>query len=145
MASKEKAKRYKEGMFFLTNGRVITAAGTGRGKESVGHYTESHTLVSDKVDRSGVRTIVMKAMDRKGIEKRKQELVNAIAKAVKDESEIFKQLLADVFATDWDSRVERLYDAVVLKGKKVSFREGCFKILVGDGRKKKGMEVMLRK
>ncbi len=107
------------------------------------HFDRHYKIVSDR-SKGKKRTLVLELQDRKEMERKKREIIETIAKATKDNSETFKALLNDALSDYIDSAISEMHARVVEKKQPVKVQEGCFKIVVGDGRKKNHGEIMLR-
>jgi len=107
------------------------------------HFDRYYKIVSDKT-KGSKRILILELQDRKEIERKKREIIETIAKATKDNSETFKALLDDALSDYIDSAILEMHARVVKKKQPVKVKEGCFKIVVGDGRKKNHGEIMLR-
>lgn len=59
-------------------------------------------------------------------------------------SRTLKKLLSDVFFDYFPEAIERLYNKIVEKGVRVKEKEGCLKLVIGDGRCKDSEEIMFR-
>jgi len=140
MADKKMPKR-KESILFNDKGTALSAKHK-RGK--IRHWDEFWNVKSDKTNKKGERTIVLKKQDRKTIEKKKKEVINGILEALGEKSKAMRGLLDDVLQDTWDENIENLYERIIVKKQKVTSGPGCFKIKIGDGRRKNSTEIMLR-
>jgi hypothetical protein len=128
---KESISLYKQGYAFM-------------GKDPVGHIVAEYDIIRDETV-EGIRTIVLKERDLKPFYRRVRELADAIAERIGEgESKVVKDLLFDALH-DYESRlIDKIYRRVVVRGEPVKPQEGCFKIIVGDGRRRNSVHIMLR-
>jgi len=57
---------------------------------------------------------------------------------------VVREILFDVLKAYEDKEVDRLYRYVVELDEPVKPREGCYKVIVGDGRRKDSFHIMMR-
>jgi hypothetical protein len=113
------------------------------GKEESGHITAEYKIEKDEKDKDGTRTIVLKPVDLSEHKARVEELVNLIADTLDEsKSKNFKAILIDTLGDYETEHIENLIKKIK-GGKPVKSKEGCFKIIIGDGRKKHSNEIML--
>lgn len=141
MADKKMPKR-KEAILFSDKGTALSGKHK-RGK--LGHWDDFWNVKSDKTNKAGERTIILKKQDRKNIDKKRKEVIEGILNGLKEKaSKALRGLLDDVLQDTWDENIENLHERVIVKKQKVSIGDGCFKISIGDGRRKNSTELMLR-
>lgn len=113
----------------------------GRGRDP--HIAKEYDIVQD-VTAEGVRTIVLRERDLTAYRAKVDEAVDLLLERLDEaDSRTTRGLLRDVLG-DYE---ERRLDEIIRKARSgwpVKVREGCFKILIGDGRRKSGIEIMLR-
>lgn len=107
------------------------------------HFDRHYKIVSDKA-KGSKRVLVLELQDQKEIERKKREIIDAIAKSVGDTGKQFKAIMHDTLNDYTDPAITEMYDKIIKKKQPVKVKEGCFKIVVGDGRKKNHSEIMLR-
>lgn len=139
-------KRTEE--ILLTDVGVVVTGKAAKPGKKIRHMSESHRLVSDSTAPDGTRTIVIKKISQEEdakFKKMKDELIKVIAEQNGEEaSKSFKKLLEDVFSDNWRAHIVELHRMVVVDKQPAKVREGCFKIVIGDGRKKSSKEIMIR-
>ncbi len=140
MADKNMPKR-KEVILFSDKGTALSGK---HKKGKLGHWNGYWNVKSDKTNKAGERTIVLKKQDRKNIDKKREEVIEGLLKGLKEKSKALRGLLDDVLQDTWDENIENLYERVIVKKQKVSIGDGCFKLSIGDGRRKNSTEIMLR-
>lgn len=132
----------------LTDIGVVAIGKAAAPGKRIRHSKEDHRLISDTTLPDGTRTIVIKKIsqaEEDKFQKMKTELIQKIAEQTGEaSSKSFKTLLEDVFSDNWRAHIEELHQMVCVDGKQVKVKEGCFKIVVGDGRKKSSKEIMIR-
>jgi hypothetical protein len=90
-----------------------------------------------------VRTIVLKE---KGIEEYKDkvdEIVALMMKKMGETSKTVEGLLKDALIDYQPKYLDKLLK-MLQKGEPVKVKEGCFKVIIGDGRRKNSEQIMLR-
>ena len=113
------------------------------GKRPDGHIEKEYDIVQDETV-GGVRTIVLKERDLVPRLEKVRTLANMIAERIGEgSSRVVKELLFDALKDYEDKPFDRLYRQVS-KDEPIKSKEGCFKIIVGDGRKKNSTHIMLR-
>ena len=114
------------------------------GKGRSPHIDKEYEILEDKQE-GDVRTIILKEKDLKPYWERVQKLVDIMAdKLGEGESKAFKGLLFDALKDFEEKPFDKLYRQVVEGERPVKVREGCFKLIVGDGRKGDSWHIMLR-
>jgi len=119
-------------------GRAFSAKKEGR------HLIGDYDIVSDATDAEGNRIITLKPHDLSGHLKNLDKLVDLLSKKLDPDSKLFPKLLRDTLVDYSEKDIERMLNKVEKKKEKVSAQEGCFKIYIGDGRRKKSEEIMIR-
>lgn len=133
-----KNPKMKEKLGVYDNNKVVSFKGEGR------HVSKHFKIISDR-SAGKKRFIVLEEMDRTEIETKKKELLEAILINMGDEkNKTVRALITDVLNDYTDESVTDLHDRVVVKKQKVQAKEGCFKLVIGDGRSKKRKEIMIR-
>jgi len=113
------------------------------GKEEGGHVTGEYKIERDERTEDGTRTIVLKPIDLTERRIKVKKLVNLIADALgESKSKNFMAILTDTLKDYELNNIEKLI-AKIERGQPVKSKEGCFKIVIGDGRKKHSDEIML--
>ena len=109
------------------------------------HKVHDYVLSSKEKSDDGTLTIVLKPRDMKEIKRKLNKLVNTLAvKLNEPDSKVVKGILKDKLSEFWDEDVEELYNKVVVENQSVKAKEGCFKIIIGDQRRKNSDAIMLR-
>ena len=135
---KKKAKNMRETITLYREGAALVTTKEG------GIAEKEYEVVEDRED-NGDRVITLKRIDRSATVSKVKTLAAAIAKGLGDpRSRTLKGLLQDLLIEYWDEDIDSMYERVVVKGEPVKAREGCFKILIGDGRRKDAGEIMIR-
>lgn len=117
--------------------KVFTTKGTSR------HINE-YDIVSDIVDRDGVRTIVIKPSDKTEHLRLCNELADKmVIRLGEGQNKLLRKMLFDTLRDYGDEDVKDMHKQVVLGEAPVKHREGCFKLIIGDGRRKNHHEIML--
>ncbi len=128
----------KESITFYDKGFALA------GKAGSTHTNKEYSILRDETV-EGVRTIVLKTVDESKKKKKVKELTKALAAAVGEEdSKVFRALIKDVLNDYWDDTLDKLYNMVIKDQMPVKAAEGCFKLIIGDGRKSSSEEIMLR-
>ena len=113
-------------------------------KREGGHITGSYDVLNDETDNEGIRTIILKTQDKVKHLTIVKELAKLLAEKLGEgESKTFISLLEDTLIDYEEESILRMLD----KAKKdipVKTREGCFKIIIGDGRRKNADIIDLR-
>ena len=124
----------------------ITQKGTAYSNvEAERHSIADYIVEKDKIGKDGKRVLVLAPRPMGDITQKKKEIVQVILKKLgESRSGMLKKLLTDVFADYFPESIERLYEKIVLKCEKVKEKEGCYKLVIGDGRRKDSEEIMLR-
>lgn len=121
--------RVKEHISFYRRGVAYAA------KREGGHITGDYDILKDETI-EGTRTIVLKERDRKEFIQKVKELSKTLAEKLGEgESKTFIKILEDVFIDYEDEHLYKLHERVVQGKEPVKTREGCFRIIIGDGRK----------
>lgn len=114
------------------------------GKGRSPHIDKEYEILEDKLE-GDIRTIILKERDLKPYWNKVQKLVDIIAdKMGEGESKAFKGLLFDALKDFEEKHFEKLYKQVTEGERPVKVREGCFKLIVGDGRRGDSWHIMLR-
>jgi hypothetical protein len=108
------------------------------------HIDKEYSLIEDNTDKAGRRTIILQEKDLTLQKEKARKLANLIADRIGEgSSKTFKEMLYDIFKDYYEKTLDKLVKRVE-KGEPVKVKEGCFKILIGDGRTKKSECIMLR-
>ena len=130
--------REKQNMTFYRDGTVLMSKCPGT------HVDTEYDVVRDETDEAGVRTIVLREKDVTVLRDKARRLATAIAEKIGEaDSAVVHGLLFDVFKDYHERDMDRLLK-MVATGQPVKVREGCFKVVIGDGRRRTSAEVMLR-
>ena len=113
------------------------------GKSNTRHIDKEYAIVSDLINDNGERVIILKEKDLTGFYDKISELVNLIMASLGETSPVLKGLLNDYFHEHREKTIENIIRKLN-KGASVKAKEGCFKIIIGDGRRKNSEEIMLR-
>jgi hypothetical protein len=136
--AKVKHPKITERIGIYADKKLVSMAGEGR------HIKEHYVVVSDKkVGKK--RVITLEVQDRREVDRKKKELLEAILVNMGDQkNKTVRALVADVLNDYTDSSIDDLHNRVVTKKQPVKAQEGCFKLVIGDGRKKGHKEIMIR-
>ncbi len=109
------------------------------------HSVADYIVDSDETKEDGKRVLVLAPRPMEDTSQKTKELVRVMLKRLGEpRSRTLKRLLSDVFVDYFPEAIERLYDKIVVKGEPVKEKEGCFRLIVGDGRRRESEEIMLR-
>jgi len=112
--------------------------------KGVSRHISEFDVVSDQTGDDGTRTIVIKPADKTEHLKRCKELAGKMVERLGEgENKLLRAMLYDTLRDYKDSDVEDMYKKVVLGEAPVKHREGCFKIIIGDGRRRGHHEIQL--
>jgi hypothetical protein len=126
-----------ENMSFYRNKKVLTTKGISK------HLNE-YDIVSDNVEGDGIRTIVIKPSDKtEHLRLCKELATKMVEKMGEGDNRLLNNMLFDTLRDYRDKEVIEMHKKVVLGKETVKHKEGCFKIIIGDGRKKNHHEIML--
>ena len=136
---KPKAKEY----LTLYSKGLATFHKIGRDEEAEMHGAD-YSIIKDEISPDDTRTIVVKKRDATERQRKLNKIIETILKQLGEgESNLLRKLLKDATLDYYDETIDELYEDVVTKGKPVKAREGCFKIIVGDGRRRRHHEIQL--
>ena len=107
------------------------------------HSTEDYVVLSDDYDTEGNRIIKLARRDMSGYNSQIKEIVRMVSNQLGEVGKPFKQLLTDVLKEEWPESIQDIYDKL-RSGMPAKAKEGCFKLVIGDGRAKDSREIMLR-
>lgn len=113
------------------------------GKSNTEHIDKEYTIVSDSVNDNGERVIILKERDLGAFYKKIDELVDLIMTSLGETSPVLKGILLDHFHEYKEKTIDSITKKLK-KGASVKAKEGCFKIIIGDGRRKNSEHIMLR-
>lgn len=112
-------------------------------KGSSKHLIE-YDVVSDETNQEGIRTIVIKPSDKTEHLKVCKELADKmVARLGEGENKLLRTMLFDTLRDYKEKDVIDMHKKVVMGGAPVKHRESCFKIIIGDGRKRGHHEIQL--
>ena len=115
---------------------------TGKGDSP--HIDKEYMILKDETA-EGVRTIMLQEKDLTQFREKARKLAGVLAERIGEgESNVVKELLFDVLKDYEERKLDELYRQVVEKGEPVKAKEGCYKLIVGDGRTRKSEHIMLR-
>ena len=124
--------------------RNVVCAGKKEGERPDKEYN----LVSDNIDESGNRVIVLKPRDTTDFMRLVNEAVSMICESLGEEGKTLRLILKDELV-DWTpDAVSRLIKK--LKGNKagikppIKSKPGCVEIIIGDGRRRNHSRISLR-
>lgn len=127
----------KENMSFYKN-EVLTT----KGRSS--HIANEYLIESDTTEEDGTRVIRLKPKDKTEFLAKARELANAIAERIGEgKSKLFKNMLFDLLKEYEEKSLHRIYKRVMAGKEPVRAEEGCFKIIIGDGRRRNHDEIQL--
>ena len=128
----------KESITFYRDGSAMM------GKLPGTHIDKEYDVVQDQTDGVGIRTIVLREKDLAPVREKARKLADVIAAKIGESgSATVKDLLFDVFRDYDEKTIDKLLKSIAA-GQPVKVREGCFKVVIGDGRRKDRDEIMLR-
>lgn len=131
--------------FTFTNLGYLVAGKASRAGGDIPHYDKKYEVATDTISKDGVRTIVLNPCDMKEVAQKKEQVIGAITEALGEKgSKTFRAILEDTLNDQWDETIELFHDKIFKKKQKISAREGCFKIYIGDGRESRSTEIMIR-
>jgi len=131
-------KRIKETISIHRSGLTFTRKGDTSAHIS-GEYSSAQEVRED-----GTRIITLTPLDTQTTKDRIKAITETILEALGEEdSKAMRGLLLDHLREYWDDIIEDMYKKVVLNREEVKLREGCFKIIIGDGRRKDHNEIQL--
>jgi len=127
---KEDFSVYRDGTVYQSKGRSD-------------HIAKEYTLVRDETYQ-GHRVIELQEKDLTTLQEKAKRLANLIADKIGEgKSKTVKDILFDVLKDYFEKSLDQLLKKIE-KGEPVRAKEGCFKIVIGDGRTKKSDHIMLR-
>jgi len=130
--------RAKESITLYRRGVAFAA------KKEGGHITGDYNILKDEIV-EGVRTIVLKERDKKEFIQKVKELSRVLAEKLGEgKSKTLIKILEDVFIDYSDDALDKLHERVIWGKEPVKSREGCFHIIVGDGRKNSSAIIDIR-
>ena len=136
--AKVKIPKVKERIGIYDNKSLVSMKGDGR------HINKHFKVVSDR-SAGKKRFLVLEEQDRTEIDKKEKELLEAILVNMGDEkNKTVRALVQDVLTDYTDEAIIDLHKRVVIKKQPVQAKEGCFKLVIGDARKKNHKEIMIR-
>lgn len=113
-------------------------------KKEGGHLTGDFDILSDKVDSEGNRIITLKPHDLSEHKRKLAKLVELLVHELDPKSKLLPKLLLDTLIDFPEDAIARMLNKVEKGKEKVTATEGCFKIYIGDGRRKSSEEIMVR-
>jgi hypothetical protein len=127
----------KESMGFYTDKKVMTNVGASK------HINE-YDVLSDSVSEDGTRTIIIKPADKTEHLRLVSELADKmVEKLGEGDNKLLCKMLYDTLRDYEDKEIAKMHRRVVLGKAPVKYKEGCFKLIIGDGRRKNSHEIML--
>jgi hypothetical protein len=112
--------------------------------KGISKHLIEYNILSDTIGEDGTRTLVFKPTDASKFLQRVAELAAAmVEKLGEGENKLLRTMLADTLRDYREEDIDDMYRKVVLREQPVKYREGCFKLIIGDGRKKGRHEIML--
>lgn len=127
----------KEAMSFYRGGKVYLTKPPSR------HITE-YNVVSDEITEDGSRIISLKPADKTEHLRLCSELADRMVERLGEgDNKLLRKMLLDTLRDFEDKSVVSMHRMVVLGKAPVKYREGCFKLIIGDGRRKNSHEIML--
>lgn len=124
---------------------VITRSKTAYTTDyAVRHAVKDYDVVSDETSKEGVRTIVLKPSTLTPERDRLvEENTDMIMKSLKDSSPTLRGIIFDTVKNGTLNNLRKL-NKMLKSGKKVSTSSGCFRLYVGDGRKKNSVALVIK-
>ncbi len=127
----------KENMSFYPKGKVFSAKGRGT------HITNEYQLIGDEVSVDGNRIIKLKLIDQTEHLQHCSDLANKLVVQLGEPvSSLLRTVIYDSLRDFLETDILDMLKQIG-KGEQVKKREGCFKLIIGDGRKKRHHEIML--
>jgi hypothetical protein len=107
-------------------------------KGTSSHIDGEFEVLEDVTTEDGLRKITLKKKDLAVQRQKLDKLVTSLLKALHEEdSKLAKDILEDHLRDYEEKSIDKM-QKMVDEGKPVKKREGCFNIIIGDGRKKYG-------
>lgn len=114
------------------------------GTKGISKHIYYFDLVSDETTEDGRRVIVLKPTDKSEHLKFCRDLADNMVEALGEgDNKLLRKMLYDTLRDYNEKDIKDMRDMVVLKKSPVKYREGCFKLIIGDGRRKDSHEIML--
>ena len=130
-------KNPKENMSFYGDKKAIATVGISK-------HLHEYDIVSEKTDDDGTRTIIIKPTDKTEFLRLVNELADKmVEKLGEGENKLLRKMLYDTLRDYEDKEIVKMHRKVVLGEMPVKYKEGCFKLIIGDGRRKNSHEIML--
>lgn len=127
----------KENISFYRGNKAYANVGISK-------HIHEYDVESDVSAPDGTRTIVMIPTDKSDHLRLCKELADKmVEKLGEGENKLLRKMLLDTLRDYEDASVEDMHRQVVLGEKPVKYKEGCFKIIIGDGRRRNSHEIML--
>jgi len=129
--------RPSENFSIFRGGKILGTKGESR-------HIKDFDIVSDKTDEVGVRTLVFKPSDVAERLKLCKELANEIVVALGEgDNKLLRRMISD-HLRDYDEKdIKEMHKLVMGGGVPIKTRESCFKIIIGDGRRRGHHEIQL--
>jgi hypothetical protein len=128
---KESISLYRQGYAYL---------GTHEG----GHIDKEYDILKDETSPEGVRTIVLRERDLTAFKEKAARITDLLLEKIgESDSKAMRGLLCDILGDFTEKHLDEI-EWKLGRGAPVKIREGCYKILIGDGRRKNSVEIMLR-
>lgn len=129
--------KVKENISVYADKKVYTNIGESK-------HVNEYDLLSDTIDDEGTRTIIIKKVDKSEHLSRCKELAGLLVEKLGEgDNKLLNTMLYDTLRDYEEKDVIRMISDITKKGEPVKHREGCFKITVGDARKRNHHEIML--
>ena len=112
--------------------------------KGISKHLIEYDILSDTTAEDGSRTIIFKPSDISEHLRLVGEVADAmVMKLGEGENKLLRTMLADTLRDYETKDIKDMYRKVVLGEQPVKYREGCFKLIIGDGRTKGRHEIML--
>ena len=126
-----------ENMSFYKSKKIYATRGISK-------HVNEYDIVSDVTSEDDIRTIVIKPSDKTEHLRLCAELANKLVEKLGEgENKLLRTMLLDTLRDYKDKDIQDMHKKVVLGKAPVKYREGCFKIIIGDGRKANHHAIML--
>ena len=103
-----------------------------------------YEILDDTTDTEGRRTIIIKPRDMAIYRQKVEEIIGLLTKQMEEQdNKIVQGLLRDVLGDYWEENLDKVLKKLKT-GEPVKVKEGCFKLIIGDGRRKNHEEIILR-
>ena len=125
--------------FYSRKNEALSALGSGR------HVDTEYEIIGDEVAESGERLIRLKKKDVTEEIRKKKDLVTKVCESVGETSTgMFSKVLADTFLDYDEKSVDRMLKALERGEPVKKAARHCFRLYIGDGRKRRSQLIEIR-